>query len=80
MTVALVTRKGWPADRLTGKRVVLITTIIGGGYAVFSEWLNVEVRESWTYTEMMPRLPFLAPDWRRCRSGYCCLVSRSCSG
>jgi hypothetical protein len=51
--------QGSPADRPARIRVVVITTAIGTGYTVFSEWLNVEVRQTWAYTEMMPRLPFL---------------------
>ncbi len=27
------------------------------GYTVFSEWLNVRVRRSWAYAELMPVLP-----------------------
>ena len=31
--------------------------VLGIAYSVFSEWLNVEVRETWAYTEQMPVLP-----------------------
>lgn len=31
--------------------------VFGIAYTVFSEWLNVEVRETWAYTEQMPVLP-----------------------
>jgi hypothetical protein len=31
--------------------------VLGIGYTVFSEWLNVEVRQTWTYTDQMPVLP-----------------------
>ena len=31
--------------------------VLGIGYTVFSEWLNVEVRTTWAYTEQMPVLP-----------------------
>jgi hypothetical protein len=48
-----------PQDRSARRRVVVVTTVIGVSYTIFSEWLNVEVRQSWAYTESMPRLPFL---------------------
>ena len=32
--------------------------MLGGlAYTVFSEWLNVEVRRSWAYSDLMPVLP-----------------------
>ncbi|MDQ2803100.1 MAG: hypothetical protein M3Y41_10590 [Pseudomonadota bacterium] len=45
----------WPARR--AGRVAALT--VGGGlaYAVFSEWLNVEIRRSWAYSGLMPILP-----------------------
>jgi hypothetical protein len=33
------------------------TLVIGLGYLVYSEWVNIELRGSWAYTEAMPRLP-----------------------
>jgi hypothetical protein len=54
-----VSRQAWPQDRSARRRVVVVTTVIGVSYTIFSEWLNVEVRQSWAYTESMPRLPFL---------------------
>ena len=55
----VVTGRRWPADRLARRRVVTLTTLAGVGYTMFSEWLNVEVRQIWAYTEVMPRLPFV---------------------
>jgi hypothetical protein len=50
---------------LFGGRMVLAAVLLGLGYTVFSEWLNVRIRQSWSYTEAMPvLLPFgtgLAP-------------------
>jgi len=34
-----------------------VATAIGLGYTVFSEWLNVAIRQSWSYVEWMPRVP-----------------------
>lgn len=47
----------WPATRFYA---VGAATVLGGVlYTVFSEWLNTEVRGSWTYAELMPRLPLI---------------------
>ncbi len=34
-----------------------LVLVLGIGYTVFSEWLNVEVRATWTYTAQMPLMP-----------------------
>lgn len=43
---------GWP---LIG--TVALAAALGAGYTISSEWLNVEVRRTWAYTEDMPRVP-----------------------
>ena len=45
----------WPEAnyRLVG----LATVLTGLGYTVFSEWLNIEVREAWAYSDLMPVIP-----------------------
>lgn len=45
----------WPCRRRA--RVAIITVILGLAYTVFSEWLNVELRQSWAYRDIMPTLP-----------------------
>lgn len=46
---------GWPGR---GRGRVLATTVAFGlGYTVFSEWLNVEWRGAWAYSDLMPVLP-----------------------
>jgi hypothetical protein len=42
-----------------GWRMVLTAIVFGAAYTIFSEWLNVEIRRSWSYTAAMPVLPFL---------------------
>src|SRR5215831_12006543 len=42
-----------------GWRIVFSASILGAAYTVFSEWLNVEIRRSWSYTAAMPVVPFL---------------------
>jgi hypothetical protein len=49
-------RSGWP--HLGYRRVTSAMIVIAVGYTVFSEWLNVEVRGSWAYRDLMPRLPW----------------------
>ncbi len=50
---ALVARiRRWP---FLGNRMALTAMLLGLGYTVFSEWLNTQVRQSWSYTEAMPR-------------------------
>ena len=39
--------------------MVLAAVLLGLGYTVFSEWLNVEIRRTWSYTEAMPVIPSL---------------------
>ena len=59
LTAALVIAgdRGWPARRWTP--VAALTLAIGLAYTVYSEHLNANVRRSWTYSDLMPRLPLL---------------------
>jgi hypothetical protein len=54
LTVALVvTGDGeWPQKRF--QRVAILAILLGLAYTVFSEWLNVVVRASWAYSDLMP--------------------------
>jgi len=54
--VALAQYLRWPAF---GWRMVFTTIVLGAGYTIFSEWLNVEIRRSWSYTAAMPVVPFI---------------------
>ena len=47
----------WPAR---GRIAVLLTTVfLGLGYTIFSEWLNIEVRQAWAYRAWMPVIPII---------------------
>lgn len=46
---------GWPIERF--RSVTALTLAFGVAYTVYSEWLNVSVRGSWSYAERMPLLP-----------------------
>jgi hypothetical protein len=53
--LVLVGSPEWP--RASFRVVATATLAIGLGYLVYSEWVNIELRGSWAYTEAMPRLP-----------------------
>lgn len=57
LTIALVVvgNKRWPDEVST--HVLLVTLALGVGYTIFSEWLNVIVRQSWAYSALMPIVP-----------------------
>lgn len=57
LALALFGRPSWP-DR--GTRSVWLAVLAAGvGYAIYSEWLNVAVRGSWAYSDLMPIVPGL---------------------
>lgn len=45
----------WPAERFAA--IAVLTLLLGVGYTVYSEWLNVNVRGSWAYALSMPTIP-----------------------
>lgn len=53
----LVFGRGWPTDRVAYRNVMITAIVLGVGYTIFSEWLNVNVRGAWTYGPWMPRIP-----------------------
>lgn len=57
LALAILLTRSWHWPSQGWARVTLVATLIGLGYTVFSEWLNVDLRQSWTYTAAMPRLP-----------------------
>jgi hypothetical protein len=54
----IVFGRAWP-DGDAYRNVMIAAVLLGVGYTIFSEWLNVSVRQSWTYSPWMPRLPIL---------------------
>jgi len=71
----------WPNERFIS--VAAFALVFGLAYTMFSEWLNVTVRRSWTYSDLMPTVPIvglglsplaqwivvpLAAFWWACRS------------
>jgi hypothetical protein len=49
--------RGWPADGAAFRNVAVAAITLGVAYTIFSEWLNVSIRQSWAYSAWMPRLP-----------------------
>jgi hypothetical protein len=52
----LLKLRGFPV-RLDSYSFLGTFLLVGLSYTLFSEWLNVQVRRSWAYTDMMPILP-----------------------
>ena len=58
LALFVIGSSNWPAQ---GRRPVLVLTIIFGvGYTIFSEWLNIEVRGAWAYSDLMPVIPVIS--------------------
>ena len=55
LALLLAGKAAWPSDR--GLPVIAAATMLGIAYTVFSEWLNVSIRGSWSYADMMPVMP-----------------------
>jgi hypothetical protein len=57
LALCLAGQASWP---LSGNRpVIAITVILGLSYTLFSEWLNIEIRQSWAYRDIMPVIPLV---------------------
>ncbi len=57
LALLLAGEAGWPARGFS--RVMALTLVFGVGYTIFSEWLNIVVRKSWEYSELMPVVPVI---------------------
>jgi len=55
IALALFGDHGWPGK--TAWRVAIPVVLFGLAYTIYSEWINVEIRHTWTYSDLMPRLP-----------------------
>jgi hypothetical protein len=55
--LALFDRASWPR---TGAAPVFAAHLaLGISYTIFSEWLNIHVRASWAYSDLMPVVPVI---------------------
>lgn len=57
LALAAVASPAWPVEGLRKTWALLL--LLGVGYTIYSEWINVSVRGSWAYNSYMPRLPIL---------------------
>ncbi len=57
VALALFARATWPSTDVV--RVFVVSLTIGVAYTIYSEWLNVNVRKSWAYSDLMPVVPGL---------------------
>jgi hypothetical protein len=57
VAVAVFANADWPR---TGARPVWLLTLAAGvGYTIYSEWINVSVRGTWAYSDLMPIVPII---------------------
>ncbi len=57
LALILTGQASWP--RSGNRPVIAITVILGLTYTLFSEWLNIEIRQSWAYRDAMPLIPLV---------------------
>ena len=58
IALASVGNARWPDERMVVVAVAVVA--IGVVYTIGSEYLNTVLRRSWSYTESMPTLPWIA--------------------
>lgn len=56
LLLALILRREGPLPKWRWGRVGVLTALIGTAYTVFSEWMNISLLRSWTYSNAMPTL------------------------
>ncbi len=49
----------WPSHSPVYWRVAGLTVGLGVLYTIFSEWLNIVIRKSWAYSDLMPVVPVI---------------------
>lgn len=57
LALLLIGDSSWP---VVGRiRIGALTMAFGLSYTIFSEWLNIEVRQAWEYGDLMPIVPLI---------------------
>jgi len=59
MISLLVFGHGRLSSRETFMRAAILTIILGISYTIFSEYLNITIRKSWAYSDLMPVIPVI---------------------
>jgi hypothetical protein len=54
--VALIAGREGPPAQWRWQRLSVVTALVGTGYTVFSEWMNITLFRNWTYAQSMPTL------------------------
>lgn len=49
----------WPSHLPVYWRVAVLAVVLGILYTIFSEWLNIVIRKSWAYSDLMPMVPVI---------------------
>lgn len=57
LAIALTVLRAGPLGTWRVTLVAAVMTVLAVSYTVLSEWVNVELRRSWAYSELMPGLP-----------------------
>jgi hypothetical protein len=57
LALAVFARATWPHAGVA--RVYVASLAFGVGYTIYSEWLNISVRGSWAYSDLMPVVPII---------------------
>ena len=57
LALAFFAHVTWP--RASSSPVYLACIAFGIGYTIYSEWLNISVRRSWAYSDLMPIVPMI---------------------
>jgi hypothetical protein len=57
LALFLVGRASWP--QVDSRRIIAVAVVLGLSYTLFSEWLNIEIRQSWAYRDIMPVVPLV---------------------
>jgi len=56
LALALLAGRAGPLLQWRWDRIAAVTAITGTGYTLFSEWMNITLLRSWTYSKAMPTL------------------------
>jgi len=57
LALILAGKASWP--QVDSRRIVAVAVVLGLSYTLFSEWLNIEIRQSWAYRDIMPVVPLV---------------------
>ena len=57
LAIVLAGEPAWPVRGHC--RVAALTVGFGVAYTIFSEWLNIVVRQTWAYSDLMPVVPII---------------------